>query len=69
MAEVKKRSSGRGIAKLRRLLSLKRTYPLQPFHAALAKALAYGLYDLSRLEKMILEHVAGDFFRFPDEHD
>jgi hypothetical protein len=69
VAEVKKRSSGRGIAKLRRLLSLKRTYPLQPFHAALAKALAYGLYDLSRLEKMILEHVAGDFFRFPDEHD
>jgi transposase len=69
VAEVKKRSSGRGIAKLRRLLSLKRTYPPEPFMAAVSKALAYGLYDLSRLEKMILEHVAGDFFRFPDEHD
>lgn len=69
VAEIKKRSSGRGIAKLRRLLSLKRTYPPEPFHAALAKALAYGLFDLARLEKMILEHVAGDFFRFPNDHD
>jgi transposase len=69
VSEIKKRSSGRGIAKLRRLLSLKRTYPAEPFLAALARALAYGLFDLSRLEKMILEHVAGDFFHFPDEHD
>ena len=51
VAEIKKRSSGRGIARLRRLLSLKRTYPAEPFLAALARALAYGLYDLSRLEK------------------
>jgi len=69
VSEIKKRSSGRGIARLRRLLSLKRTYPPEPFLAALTKALAYGLFDLSRLEKMILEHVAGDFFHFPDEHD
>jgi len=41
----------------------------EPFLAAVAKALSYGLYDLSRLENMILEHVAGDFFRFADEHD
>jgi transposase len=67
VAEIKKRSSGRGIAKLRRLLSLKRTYPAEPFLAALTKALTYGLFDLSRVEKMILEHVAGDFFHFPDE--
>jgi transposase len=69
VSEIKKRSSGRGVQRLRRLLNLKRTYPPEPFLAALAKALAYGLFDLPRLEKMILEHVAGDFFRFPDEHD
>jgi len=69
VAEIKKRSSGRGISRLRRLLNLKRTYPPEPFLAALTRALAYGLFDLSRLEKMILEHVAGDFFHFPDEHD
>jgi hypothetical protein len=67
--EIKKRSPGRGVQKLRRLLNLKRTYPIEPFLAALGKALDYGLYDLSRLEKMIIERVAGDFFRLPDEHD
>lgn len=69
VGEIKKRSTGRGVARLRRLLNLKRTYPTEPFLAAVEKALAYGLYDLSRLEKMIIEHVAGDFFRFPDECD
>jgi transposase len=67
VSEIKKRSTGRGVARLRRLLHLKRTYPPEPFGAAIAKALAYGLYDLARLEKMIIEQVAGDFFRFPDE--
>ena len=69
VSEIKKRSSGRGVQRLRRLLNLKRTYPHEPFVAALGKALTYGLFDLSRLEKMILEHVAGDFFRFPEEYD
>ncbi len=69
VSEIKKRSTGRGVARLRRLLNLKRTYPAEPFLAALTKALTYGLYDLSRLEKMIIEHVAGDFFRFSDEYD
>ena len=68
VSEIKKRSTGRGVARLRRLLNLKRTYPSEPFLAAIEKALTYGLYDLSRLEKMIIEHVAGDFFRFPDEY-
>jgi transposase len=67
--EIKKRSSGRGVWQLRKLLDLRRTYPSEPFLAALSKALAYGLYDLSRVEKMILDHVAGDFFCFPEEND
>jgi len=44
------------------LLELKRTYPSEPFLAAVAQALAYGLFDLNRLEQLILERVAGDFF-------
>ena len=67
--EIKKRSSGRGLWQLRKLLDLKRTYPSEPFLAALSKALAYGLYDLSRVENMILDNVAGDFFCFPEEND
>jgi hypothetical protein len=69
VAELKKRSAGRGIARLRRLLNLKRTYPAQPFCAALAEALAYGLFDLGRLEIMILDRVAGDFFHIPGDYE
>jgi transposase len=67
VAELKKRSPGRGVAKLRRLLELKRTYPAEPFLAAVAQALEYGLFDLARLERLILERVAGDFFDLGDD--
>jgi len=59
---LKSRSHGRGVVKLKKLLFLKRTYPKEAFMAAIDKALHYKLYDLERLEKMILSFVAGDFF-------
>ncbi len=59
---LKQRSRGRGVHNLRRLLNLQRTYPHEPFMAGVNKALTYGLYDLSRLEKIILDNIAGDFF-------
>lgn len=62
VANLKKRSRGRGVLNLRRLLNLQRTYPHQPFITAINKALDYGLYDLARLETIILENTAGDFF-------
>ena len=39
-----------------------RRYPPAPFYAAVEHALRYGLFDLNRLERLILERVAGDFF-------
>jgi hypothetical protein len=66
VAGIKKRCSGQGRRKLQRLLDLKRTYPEQSFFAALSQALDYGMYDLSRLEAMILQRVAGDFFNIED---
>ena len=62
VAELKKRSPGRGVAKLKRLLAFKRTYPAAPFLAAIEQAAKYGLYDLNRLEALILKQVAGSFF-------
>jgi hypothetical protein len=62
VAGLKKRSHGRGIINLRRLLYLQRTYPYESFMKAIEQALKYGLYDLARLEKIILNHIAGDFF-------
>ena len=64
---LKKRAPGRGVGKLRRLLELKRTYPAEPFLAAIEQALQYGLFDLARLERLILERVAGDFFDLDGE--
>jgi chemotaxis protein CheD len=43
-------------------LELKRTYPSEPFLAAVVQALQYGVFDLNRLERLILERVAGEFF-------
>jgi hypothetical protein len=58
---------GRGAARLKRLLQFQRTYPSQPFLAAVAQALAYGLYDLTRLESLILKQVRGAFFQLRQE--
>lgn len=59
--------NGRGTRALNRLLQLQRTYPAQPFLAALEQALKYGLFDLMRLENLVLRHVAGDFFALDDQ--
>jgi hypothetical protein len=58
---------------LRQLLRLLRDYPREPFLAAVHEAARYGLYDLDRLERMILRRVARDYFLLldtdPDAHD
>jgi len=64
---LKQRAPGRGVGKLRRLLALKQSYPAEPFLAAIEQALRYGLFDLARLERLILERVAGDFFDLDEE--
>jgi transposase len=60
---------GRGLRALRRLLEMKRSYPAEPFLAAIEQALRYGLFDLGRVEVLILRYVAGDFFRLPEPSD
>ena len=61
-AALKQRTNGWGRRGLRRLLEMKRTYPAGPFIAAVEQALTYGLFDLGRLEALILKEIAGDFF-------
>jgi transposase len=67
VAEIKKRGRGRGVIPLRKLLNLKRTYPHKAFLCAVEEALRYGLFDLGRLEQMILNAVANDFFEADHE--
>ena len=47
---------------LRQLLRLVREYPREPLLSAVREAARYGLYDLDRLERMILRRVARDYF-------
>jgi hypothetical protein len=64
---LKHRPRGHGRRALKRLLELQRTYPKEPFLAAVEQALAFGLFDLGRLETLILRHVVGDFFALNTE--
>ena len=68
-AALKQRAYGRGVRALRRLLELKRSYPEASFLAAVEQALKYGLFDLGRLETLILKYVAGDFFALAARED
>jgi transposase len=52
---------------LRRLIEMQRTYPPAPFIAAIEQALRYGLFDLGRLEDLVLKQIAGDFFALNTE--
>jgi len=65
--QLKRHLPGRGVQGLRRLLQMKRTYPQAPFLAAVERALHYRLFDLNRLEALIIDRVRGDFFALDEE--
>ncbi len=54
---------------LRHLLRLLREYPREPFLGAIAEAAQFGLYDLDRVERMILRRVAREYFLLEDNND
>lgn len=66
VGELKKRSYGRGVLALRRLLSLVMDYPPAPVQKAIADAEHYGLYDLTRVERMVLRQIKTHYFDFGD---
>lgn len=70
---LKRRHAGRAVRALQHLRRMWLDYPQAPLDQALAVALAHGLFDLDRIESLVLRHVAGDFFRLPtrteDQHD
>ncbi len=52
---------------LRQLLRMVREYPRPPLRAAIERAHHYGLYDLDRVERLVLELVADEYFQL-DPH-
>jgi len=54
---------------LRQLLRLLEEYPPGAVRGAIDEAAAYGLYDLDRVERMVLRRVARDFFPLESDED
>lgn len=54
---------------LRQLLRMAREYPREPFLGAIGEAAQYRLYDLDRVERMILRRVQRDFFLLEGNND
>lgn len=74
VAALKQRSRKLVVLALRQLLRMMREYPREAVLAAVEEAARYGLYDLDRLERMILRRIARDYFllndqKGPDPHD
>ena len=63
--EVKARASSRWPTVLRRLAQMHRDYPRKPFLAAVTSASHYGLFDIDRLERMVLRNIANEYFVVP----
>jgi transposase len=62
VAELKQRSRKVITLALRQLLRLVREYPRESLLGAVEEAARYGLYDLDRLERMILRRVRREYF-------
>jgi hypothetical protein len=69
VAGLKQRSRKVVTLALRQLLRLVREYPREPLLGAVREAGRYGLYDLDRLERMILRRVTREYFRLEDPDD
>jgi hypothetical protein len=54
---------------------MRRDYPSKPFLDAVASASHYGLFELDRLERMVLRNIATEYFvapadrRTPDDEE
>jgi transposase len=69
VAALKQRGRKMVTLALRQLLRLVREYPREPLLGAVREAAQYGLYDLDRLERMILRRVTREYFRLDEGSD
>lgn len=57
-----KRRKARATSALQQMLRMVREYPRKPLLAAFREAAHYGLYELDRVERMILRRIADEYF-------
>ena len=63
VADMKKRGRRYTTVALRQLLRMAREYPREDFLSSVRDAAHYGLYDIDRLERMILRRIANQYFQ------
>jgi hypothetical protein len=63
---IKQHVHGRGVRALQRLRRMLMEYPRSAMLGAVEEAYKFGLYDLDRLERMVLRRIARDFFVVPE---
>lgn len=66
---LKKRGRKQTTLALRHLLRMIREYPSGPLRDAITEAERYGLFDLDRVERMVLRRIAHDYFRLKNDDD
>jgi transposase len=66
VASLKKHSRKLTVLALRQLLRMMREYPRDALIGAVEQASRYGLYDLDRVERMVLRRIACDYFLLND---
>jgi len=66
---MRKNYSGRAARHIRRLHRMYLDYPTDVLQRTVSEALQYGLLDLERIERKLLRHMAGEFFRIPTDPD
>ena len=62
-ARLRLRGGKWAVRSLRRLHRMYLDYPTEPLCTAVSSALEHGLYDVERIERMVLRAIAGEFFR------
>jgi transposase len=67
--DLKKRGRKQTTLALRQLLRMAREYPREPIIQAINTAAHYGLYDLDRVETIVLRAIASDYFLLDPNHD
>jgi hypothetical protein len=66
---LKKRDGGRALKAVRRLHRMYLDYPTPVLLQVIRDVEDYGLIELMRIEKLVLGHLQGEFFRLPQSDD
>lgn len=65
----KKRDGGQALKAVKRLYRMYLDYPTEALVHIVRDVEPFGLVDLARIEKLVLAHIAGEFFRLPSDDD